>query len=185
VAEAYMERSGSRYDKSRSGSMLKKKVCLLGTSGVGKTSLVSKFVHSMFSEKYHTTVGVKIDKKNVTVGGVDVTLMIWDLEGVDEFHPLRTSSLRDSSGCLLVADATRSGTLDIAMVLHRLYVETARSRACVLALNKMDLRAQCEVSDKRIDTLRSEGWHVQLTSAKTGEGVEDAFETLAQLSILE
>jgi len=48
--------------------MIQKKVCMVGTSGVGKTSLVAKFVHSMFSDKYLTTVGVKIDKKTVAVG---------------------------------------------------------------------------------------------------------------------
>ena len=47
--------------------MIQKKVCMVGTSGVGKTSLVAKFVHSMFSDKYLTTVGVKIDKKTVAV----------------------------------------------------------------------------------------------------------------------
>jgi GTPase SAR1 family protein len=47
--------------------MIQKKVCMVGTLGVGKTSLVAKFVHSMFSDKYLTTVGVKIDKKTVAV----------------------------------------------------------------------------------------------------------------------
>jgi small GTP-binding protein len=161
--------------------MPKKKVCLLGTSGVGKTSLVSRFVHSMFSEKYHTTVGVKIDKKIVTVDGAHVTLMIWDLAGVDDFQPLKTSQLRDSSGCLLVADGTRSGTLDRALDIHLTFAEATGGRPFVLALNKMDLRTQWEVSDKRIDRLTSEGWHIQLTSAKTGDGVEDAFAALARL----
>jgi GTPase SAR1 family protein len=58
--------------------MIQKKVCMVGTSGVGKTSLVAKFIHSIFSDKYLTTVGVKIDKKTVTVDGNEVMLMIWD-----------------------------------------------------------------------------------------------------------
>ena len=49
--------------------MIQKKVCMAGTSGAGKTSLVAKFVHSIFSDKYLTTVGLKIDKKTVTVDG--------------------------------------------------------------------------------------------------------------------
>ena len=48
--------------------MIHKKICLLGGFGVGKTSLVSRFVHSIFSDKYLTTVGVKIDKKSVDLG---------------------------------------------------------------------------------------------------------------------
>ncbi len=61
--------------------MLKKKICMLGYFGVGKTSLVSRFVRSMFADRYQTTVGVKIDKKVLSVDGRDVTLMLWDLAG--------------------------------------------------------------------------------------------------------
>ena len=87
--------------------MIQKKVCMIGASGVGKTSLVAKFVHSIFSEKYLTTVGVKIDKKTVKVGDDDVMLMLWDLAGDDDFQRLQTSYLRGTSGFLLVADGTR------------------------------------------------------------------------------
>ena len=83
--------------------MIQKKVCMVGTSGVGKTSLVAKFVHSMFSDKYLTTVGVKIDKKTVAVDGNEVMLMIWDLAGDDGYQRLQTSYLRGTSGYLLVA----------------------------------------------------------------------------------
>jgi nucleoside-triphosphatase THEP1 len=68
--------------------MIQKKVCMVGTSGVGKTSLVAKFVHSIFSDKYLTAVGVKIDKKTVTVDGNEVMLMIWDLAGDDVTIPI-------------------------------------------------------------------------------------------------
>jgi small GTP-binding protein len=88
--------------------MIQKKVCLLGTSGVGKTSLVAQFVHSMFSDKYLTTVGVKIDKKSMAVDGTEVTLVIWDLAGDDDFQRLQISYLRGTSGYLLVADGTRA-----------------------------------------------------------------------------
>ncbi len=95
--------------------MIQKKVCMLGTSGVGKTSLVSQFVHSLFSEKYLTTVGVKIDKKNVNVEGQEVMLMIWDLAGDDDFQRLQMSYLRGTSAYLLVADGTRRITLEQAL----------------------------------------------------------------------
>jgi len=94
--------------------MIQKKVCMIGTSGVGKTSLVVKFVHSIFSEKYLTTVGVKIDKKTVAVDGNEIMLMIWDLAGDDDYQRLQTSYLRGTSGYLLVADGTRLITLDRA-----------------------------------------------------------------------
>lgn len=94
--------------------MLKKKICLLGSYGVGKTSLVGRFVHSMFADKYHTTVGVKIDKKVLTVGGEEVTLMLWDMAGEEDGAPVKLNQVKDASGYLLVADGTRGKTLDVA-----------------------------------------------------------------------
>ena len=89
-------------------TMLQKKICMLGGFGVGKTSLVSRFVSSMFSDKYLTTVGVKVDKKTVPIDSGEMTLMLWDIYGQDEFQTVRDSYLRGASGYLLVADGTRS-----------------------------------------------------------------------------
>src|ERR1700675_4666549 len=90
--------------------MLQKKVCMIGSFSVGKTSLIQRFVSSIFSDRYLTTVGVKIDKKVVRVDGEDVTLVLWDLYGEDEFQKMRMSYLRGASGYLLVADGTRRAT---------------------------------------------------------------------------
>src|SRR6266567_317862 len=94
--------------------MLKKKICLLGSFGVGKTSLVARFVHSMFSDKYHTTVGVKIDKKALEMDGEEITLMIWDMAGEEDGAPVKLNQVRDASGDLLVMDGTRAKTLEVA-----------------------------------------------------------------------
>ena len=83
-----------------------KKVCMLGAFSVGKTSLVKRFVQSIFSETYLTTVGVKIDKKNVELSDRIVTLILWDLAGEDDIASLRMSYLRGSAGYVLVADGT-------------------------------------------------------------------------------
>ena len=98
--------------------MIQKKICLLGGFGVGKTSLVSRFVHSIFSDKYLTTLGVKIEKKAVTVEEKSVELIIWDLHGDDEFQKVNMSYLRGASGYLLVADGTRRHSIDTALMLH-------------------------------------------------------------------
>ena len=160
--------------------MIQKKVCLLGTSGVGKTSLVAKFVHSMFSEKYLTTVGVKIDKKTVRVGDTEVMLMIWDLAGDDDFQRLQTSYLRGTSGFLLVADGTRAITLDQVIELRKRVESSMGAAPFLLALNKADLASQWEMNEGRIASLVNEGWSVMKTSAKAGEQVEEAFTELAR-----
>lgn len=160
--------------------MIQKKVCLLGTSGVGKTSLVARYVHSMFSEKYLTTVGVKIDKKTVRVDEQNVMLMIWDLAGDDDFQRLQTSYLRGTSGFLLVADGTRAVTLDHALDLKERLGANMGAAPFLLALNKADLSGQWEVDDARIAKLKADGWHVVKTSAKEGEAVEETFAELAR-----
>ena len=66
----------------------RKKICMLGTFAVGKTSLVAQFVHDIFSEKYLTTIGVKITKKSLELGGQPIELLLWDLNGEDRFQKL-------------------------------------------------------------------------------------------------
>ena len=122
--------------------MIQKKICLLGGFGVGKTSLVSRYVHSIFSDKYLTTVGVKIDKKSVTLDGTDVDLVIWDLYGQDDYQKVRMSYLRGAAGYLLVADGTRRSTLDTALALHDSAQATVPNASFTLVINKADLARQ-------------------------------------------
>ena len=98
--------------------MIQKKICMVGTFAVGKTSLVRQFVESVYSEKYHTTVGVKVDKKIMTVGENEVTLVLWDIEGATGSLELRQSYLRGAAGYLLVADGTRPDTITAAVQLQ-------------------------------------------------------------------
>src|SRR5207302_7436931 len=85
---------------------LQKKICVLGGFGVGKTSLVKRYIESIFSESYLTTVGVKIDKKTVDLTDRIVNLILWDIAGEDDLSSLRVAYLRGSAGYLLVADGT-------------------------------------------------------------------------------
>src|ERR1051325_7234218 len=79
---------------SESSALIQKKICMLGAYAVGKTSLVARFVRSIFSEKYHTTIGVKIDKKTLRVDDQELSLILWDLAGEDDFYQVRMSYLR-------------------------------------------------------------------------------------------
>lgn len=159
--------------------MVSKKICLLGSFAVGKTSLVSRYVKSLFSEEYHTTRGVKVDKKEVEVQGVTVKLMIWDIAGKDEFFEPPISFLKGSSGYLLVVDGTRAGTLEVAQTLHETMIQTVGQVPFCVLLNKSDLAEDWEVQDEEIEALRQSGAKVLRTSAKTGENVEAAFTQLA------
>lgn len=160
--------------------MIQKKVCMLGTFAVGKTSLVRRFVESIYSDKYHTTVGVKIDKKVVQVDASEIMLMLWDIEGTDTEHELRTSYLRGASGYLLVADGTRQDTLYKALALQTKVTEHLGTIPFLLLINKSDLTDQWAIREREMTALREKGWEVIQTSAKTGFGVEDAFHSLAK-----
>ena len=163
--------------------MLQKKVCVLGAFGVGKTTLVRRFVESIFSDAYLTTVGVKIDKKSVTIDGTEVDLVIWDIYGQDDYQKVRMSYLRGASGYLLVADGTRRSTLDTALALHDSAMATVPNASFTLVINKADLADQWEITDDILDVLVKRGWRVLKTSAKTGSDVEDAFASLARAMI--
>ena len=164
--------------------MIQKKICMLGGFGVGKTSLVSRYVHSLFSDQYLTTVGVKIEKKAVDLGTDRVDLMIWDLYGEDDFQKTRTSYLRGSSGFLLVADGTRRSTLATAIALQETAERAAGHVPFLLLVNKADLSERWEIDDAALAHLKGKGWQILRTSAKTGLEVETAFADLARAMLV-
>ncbi len=152
---------------------------MLGSFAVGKTSLVQRFVSSKFPRKYQTTVGVMIDKKTVKIGNQEIYLMLWDVYGQDEFRRVQTSYLADASGYFLVVDGTRKNTLDTALELRKKVNEEIGEIPFVLILNKTDLKNEWEITSQALGELSESGWAVVETSAKTGEGVEKAFLSLA------
>lgn len=159
--------------------MIQKKVCMVGLFGTGKTSLVQQFVHSLFSERYLSTVGVKIDRKPMEVDGVALTLVLWDLAGRDGHEDITTSYLRGAHGVLYVADGTRRETCDQLSELRALVREAAGEVPELLALNKSDLKERWQLGDADERTLAG-AWDVVRTSAKTGEGVEQIFQRIGR-----
>jgi small GTP-binding protein len=159
--------------------MIKKKICMLGAFAVGKTSLVQRFVKSIFSDKYLTTVGVKIDKKTVNIKDREVDLILWDIYGEDEFQKVQTSYLRGASGYFLVADGTRPDTLNTVFGLRKMAEETIGAVPFILVFNKYDLKDDWLIDDRTMENMSRDGFMVLKTSAKTGLGVEQAFLDLA------
>jgi len=158
---------------------VKHKVCVLGAYAVGKTSLVSRFTRGVFSPRYLTTVGVRVERKDVSVDGQDVSLMVWDIHGEDAFQAVRPSYLRGASACLLVVDGTRRGTLDTAVGLKQRVRELLGPVPAVVLLSKSDLRTTWDVEPAEVRESIPPECPVLLTSAKSGDGVEDAFREVA------
>lgn len=163
--------------------VISKKVCMLGAFAVGKTALVGRFVSSIFEDKYITTVGVNIKKKQIAVGGQDVMLMVWDLAGEDEFQGVQLTHMRGSAGFLLVIDGTRRSTLETALKLQERANKEIGTLPFVVIVNKLDLQPQWEITEADMADLRAKGWTVLQGSAKSGAGVTEAFESLALRAI--
>lgn len=165
--------------------MIQKKICLVGAFATGKTSLVSRFVKSIYSDIYHSTVGVKIDKKVVKLKEQEVNLILWDIHGEDEFQRVQMSYLRGASGYLLVVDGTRRYTLDKAFSLQDRVENSIGQVPFVLILNKLDLTDDWEIDDATLDSILQKKWIVIKSSAKTGSGVEEAFQKLTEKMVEE
>lgn len=153
---------------------------MLGSFSVGKTSLVRRYIDSLFSDKYHTTVGVKVDKKNVSVGETDVMMMLWDLAGEDEFCKINPSYLRGSAGYLLVVDGTRPATLEKAIEVQKKATVQLGDIPFIMVLNKCDLEDEWTINQNTVDNLIEQGWSIIKSSAKSGENVDEMFHDLAE-----
>jgi small GTP-binding protein len=163
---------------------IQKKVCMVGVFGTGKTCLVQRYVHSIFSTKYLSTVGVKIDRKEIQIGDQAVSLMLWDLEGRDGTRDINPSYLRGAHGLIYVADGTRRETLEQMFEIRLIAQRVLGEVPSVLALNKADLTDQWQLRpvDEEAAGLIP-GLHRLRTSAKTGEGVDVTFQWLAEATV--
>lgn len=162
--------------------MIQKKICLLGATGVGKTSLVKQYVEGIFSEKYLTSIGVKIDKKEVSLNDVSVQFMIWDIEGIDRYCGFQAKYLRGASAYILVTDHTRSQSLIEGYEIQQM-VKSVADIPGILAINKSDLSASWHWSEDEVNQIKRTFTGSFNTSAKTGENVENMFSSLAKILV--
>ena len=161
---------------------MQKKVCMLGATAAGKTSLVRQYVYGMFDKEYETTIGVNVERMDVPVDGQVVKLTMWDLEGYDDpLDEYRKDYIQGAHGYVLVVDGTRPETLDVTRSLQQLAQDIlVEAVPFVVVLNKRDLEGRWALGRGISNTLAQEGWTVYETSAKTGKNVPEAFQTLAR-----
>lgn len=168
---------------------LTKKVCLLGYFSVGKTSLVRRFVEGRFDERYLSTIGVKVDRKPLSLstedGEIALNLMLWDLVGGPDAGPAIASYYRGASGAVIVCDLTRPETLPALTTCAKEFLAVNPAAKLVLAANKVDLVEEHQLSEEVLAATAFElDAPMFLTSAKTGERVEDMFHQLGTLVVV-
>ncbi len=169
---------------------LSKKVCLLGDFAVGKTSLVRRLVHDLFDDRYISTIGVKVSRKTLTIARdhaiIDLSIILWDLAGSEEFTHMRASYLRGASGLFLVGDLTRPATITNLHSYMADLTDNGQRIPMVIAANKLDLVNTGEEPGV-IGVAQSVATHLEaplfFTSALTGNEVEQAFHHLGRLMV--
>jgi len=171
---------------------VKAKVCLCGECGVGKTSLINRFVNNVYGDEYLKTIGTNVMKKEVrlqdpeTHQDIACTYMVWDIMGEHQFRAhLANTYFQNANGVIMVMDLTREDTLVALETWKDLAIKASGKIPMVMLANKSDLSDDRAVSDDDIRTFAEKlGMPFHMTSAKTGENVEDAFRQLGlQMSL--
>jgi small GTP-binding protein len=168
---------------------LKSKICLVGEKGVGKTSLIRRYVTDEFDDHYVRTLGAKVEKKTMRIevperrAKVDITMAIWDIIGHVGFRALLGDSFfQGAQGVIAVADLTRRDTLAALPAWVEAVQGVSGKVPIVLAANKADLGSEAQTKPADVASMASVfGCNHILTSAKTGDNVEDAFLGLGKL----
>ena len=165
--------------------IIQKKICMLGDFSTGKTSLVKRYIYDIFDDRYLSSIGVKISRKEVIVSpDLTTRLFIWDMAGGEKFSNTAITNLQGSAGALLVGDLTRTDTISHLYYHYQLLQEYSPGAAAVLIGNKSDLvssNADClNIIKKKAEEIQVS---LSITSAKNGKGVEEAFYLLVKAII--
>ncbi len=170
---------------------LKSKICLVGEKGVGKTSLIRRFVLDTFDDRYITTVGTKVTKKEVKVfkpeidADVLVDMTIWDIMGEKGFRELlKDAYFYGANAVLAVADIARKKTLNELDDWIDGVEKIAGKVPVFISVNKTDLIDEAQFSEKEVSQMaKAFESDFLFTSAKSGEGVEQCFKRLGELVV--
>lgn len=174
----------------QTSKVLKKKICLIGSFGVGKTSLIRRFVYDEFDDKYLSTIGVKVSKKilapheGVNSKLYQLELLIWDIEGHEKNLPVIEEYFAGSTGAIAVADVSREDTIEQLDRILKEYLKVASESKIVIVGNKIDLDLD-KTDIKKSISQYADGLNINtfFTSAKTGEMVEETFTHLGEMIV--
>lgn len=163
------------------GTIIRYKMVLFGDSGVGKTSVVERFVNDKFEEEYTSTLGYNVYEKQVPYKNCIVSLLIWDIGGQEKFRELRKKYAEGAQIAFIVYDLTNRPSFENVGLWKKDLDEFAGPVAFIIIGNKLDLEMNRMVSQSEGETLASQLGALDFfeTSAKTGSGIEDAFNQLA------
>ena len=164
--------------------VMRYKMILFGNEGVGKTSLVERFVNDKFSEDYLTTLGYNVYEKRIIYNDTVISLMVYDIGGQERFSNLRKQYAKGANTAFIVFDVTDPNSFTSVIKWKTDLNEYAGTIPFIIIGNKTDLETEREVTKaealKLCDLIGGLAYYE--TSAKNGKGVEDAFNQLALMT---
>ena len=161
------------------------KVLLLGNSDVGKSSLLLRFVDSVWNETFVPTIGVDFKVKTVEIGDKKVKMQIWDTAGQERFRNVISTYFRGGNGLLLIYDITNKDSFkNLESWLIEIEKNASENILKILIGNKSDLEEDREISKEEGQAFANRnGMQFMETSAKMNTNVDEAFQALGKLMI--
>ena len=160
---------------------------MLGTFGVGKTSLVNRFVNDTFDEKYLSTIGVKVSQKTLEPAGNindSVKFILWDIAHIEKINSVTQSYFRGAHAGIFVIDVSRSETMKQIDPIVSAFRDVNPGSVVAFVGNKVDMIEEDKIDmEQYLQLEKTYNTFFTLTSAKTGANVESLFRNLAELII--
>ena len=159
------------------------KILIIGDSSVGKTCLIQRYANGIFKEDYIMTVGLDFHTKQEMINNLTVSIKLWDTAGQERFKALTPSFFRNAEGVVLAYDVTNSVSFDnlkfwINSIKTNLFDKNIFIPIIIIG-NKIDLEDMRDISKDIANKFAKENnFKYFETSAKTGEGVDEAFRDL-------
>jgi len=168
--------------------LIRKKICILGSFGVGKTSLVRQYVFKKYEEQYLSTIGVQITQKDMEILSpakqqkIAIKLILWDLAHIEQYDKVIENYFRGANGAIIIFDLTRLQTLAEIENYFSHFLNINPESKLVLVANKCDLIEKNVINlEQLLQFAKKYQTPYFLTSAKTGENVEEVFIKMAKL----
>ena len=160
------------------------KLILIGSSGVGKSSILQRYIQKIFNAEYTCTIGVDFFMKTINIRDKSIKLQLWDTAGTEKFKSITTGYYRGANAAFVVFDLTSKSSFDSVSEWIENYYKYSNpdsEKHVILIGNKSDLKENREITQEQIDNfVMNNKIKYFETSAKNGENIEECFYFIAE-----
>ena len=158
-------------------------ILLIGDSSVGKTSLIQRYANGIFKEEYLATVGLDFYTKQETINNINVLVRLWDTAGQERFKSLTPNYFKNAEGVIITYDITSSQSFEnLKFWINSIKTNLGEKNIIIPIIivgNKLDMKDMRDITREEAEKFAKENKYKYFeTSAKTGEGVDDAIRDL-------